>query len=263
MRPLIVLAALLKATVSLAQAAPAPAPDAPKHVLLVWGGGKTAAEGEAAAKDYRERALDWEKVLQLPKGYPRVMESSRVPGLKPGFHVAVLGVCKPEEGASLTAIIDALEPRAYGREVTWSEPGPLPCPQLAEFWSFHGSALAKGKKGDLLVAGFRYQEQMGDSEVRSWHLVLSAFDKRGKVLDSKMEFTGADFAEIERLEARGNKVVMQERQVNPACHGSPIFQVQRRTWRFHLDGQQVAVDSDERVVEEGDCHYPELGPEGG
>jgi hypothetical protein len=259
MRLLPVLVSLLAASPVLAEGPP-PVP-AVKRVLLVWGGGKTAQEAEAAAKDYRERSGDWEKVLRLAEGYPRVVRSADVPGLKPGLHVAVLGVCDAREGAHFTTVFDALEPRTYSREVTWSEPGAPACPGLAEDWAFQGSALAKSKEGDLLVAGFSFRQVEGEQETHSYHLVLSAFDKRGGLLAARMEITGSEYTDIQRLEAQGATVRLVEREVDPPCHGSPTFQVVQRTWSFRLEGQQIAVENThEQTLEEGRCNYPELGP---
>lgn len=270
MRPLLVLTALLATAPALAQStpaptlAPAPAPEPPKSVLLVWGGGKTAQEAEAAATDYRERSKDWAAVLLLANDYPRVLKSDTVPGLKPGFHVVVLGVCEPGQGAELERIFDSLEPRTYSREVTWPVKGELPCPQLAEYWSFHDSAQVKSKQGDLLVAAFSMDEAEGDFEERGWLAVLTAYDKKGKHLETRRETSTGNFSEIQQLEAKGGRVRVQERIVDPACHGAPRFQESLRTWSARLGESGISVEpGTEKTLKEGPCEYPELGPNQG
>jgi hypothetical protein len=262
MRPLLILTALLAATSSVAQSAPAPAaapaptpaPEAPRSMLLVWGGGKTPQEAEAAAKDYRERAGDWKQVLTLAEGYPRILASDTVPGLKPGFHVVVLGVCEPTEGATIEAAFDALEPRTYSREVSWPEKGKLPCPQLAYYWSFEKSVRAKGKQGDLLAAFFSASEAEGDFEMHGWHVVFTAFDKQGKRLGTRTESSGTTYSDLQQLEAKGARLLMKERKLDPPCHGAPSFEVVERTWSARLDGEDITIDSGTtKSVESGSC----------
>jgi hypothetical protein len=249
MRLLPMLLPLLTTTPALAETPAAPV----KRVLLVWGGGRTAPEAEAAVKDYAERSGDWEKVLQLAEGYPRVLRAADAPGLKPGTHVAVLGVCELQEGARLAPIFDALEPRAESQEVTWPEQGAPPCPRLAEGWSFHGTALGRSRSGDLRVTGFRYHHTEGERQTRSWHLVLSA-SKGGRPLVARMELTGSEDAELQTLEAQGGTVRMVEREVDPACPGAETFQVVERTWAFSLAGPQISVERpEEKTLEEGPC----------
>ena len=65
--------------------------------------------------------------LQAAEGFPRVVDSASVRGLKAGFHVVVLAACDEARAASL--LLDQVRlsvPGAYVREVSW--PLPLGCP---------------------------------------------------------------------------------------------------------------------------------------
>jgi hypothetical protein len=111
----LVIVATLLASVGTAQAEPSSAR------LLIWGGGATRADADASLATYRERAKEWDGVVTLAEGHPRIVESRSVPGLKPGFVVVVLGACAPEAGSKLLADFKAFEPAVYSRDVTWSD----------------------------------------------------------------------------------------------------------------------------------------------
>jgi hypothetical protein len=138
----VVLAAVL-AWMGVAEAEPQPAQ------LVIWGGGKDTAEAEASLGRWQERAKNkfWDGTLKVAEGYPRIVKSDTVPGLKPGFMVVVLGACAPAEGSKVLETLKAFEPGAYARDVTWAEP--LACPQLGPEWRVIQSKSWKKKDGTL------------------------------------------------------------------------------------------------------------------
>lgn len=97
---------------------------APQH--LVFSGGTTRADGESALASWKRLAPLVDPHVRLAVGFPKVVESASLPGLKPGFFVVVLGQC-----ASLEAfdVIKAIYPAAYSRPVTGAPT--LSCPTLA------------------------------------------------------------------------------------------------------------------------------------
>lgn len=117
--------------------------------LIIWGGGKDTAEAEAALGRWQERAKNkvWDGTLKVAEGYPRIVQSDTVPGLKPGFVVVVLGACEPAVGPKVLETLKAFEPAAYARDVTWAEP--LACPQLGPEWRVVQSKSWKKKDGTL------------------------------------------------------------------------------------------------------------------
>ncbi|MBN1203649.1 MAG: hypothetical protein JXB05_01830 [Myxococcaceae bacterium] len=83
------------------------------------------AEAEAQLGPMVEaRAFEW---LKPAEGFPKVVESDSLPGLKPGLHVLVLGVCGSKEAAlSARARVLPMVPEAYVKQLTG--PATLACP---------------------------------------------------------------------------------------------------------------------------------------
>ncbi|RKG81573.1 hypothetical protein D7W79_05130 [Corallococcus exercitus] len=135
-------------TVVLAWAGVAGAEPRPAQ-LIIWGGGKDTAEAEASLGRWQQRAKmdEWDGTLKVAEGYPRIVQSHTVPGLKPGFVVVVLGACEPAAGPKVLETLKAFEPAAYARDVTWAEP--LACPQLGPEWRVLQSKSWKKKDGTL------------------------------------------------------------------------------------------------------------------
>lgn len=62
--------------------------------VIVWDGGRSQADGERALASLRSALPTLAKLgLQPAAGYPRLVTSDSVRGLKSGFHVALLGAC--------------------------------------------------------------------------------------------------------------------------------------------------------------------------
>lgn len=119
LRPLVLLALL---------ACPAFAAD-PLHALI-FAGGATDADARAALAAFKAKLENQvADVMKLPAGEPRVVESAKLPGLKPGFHIVTLGTCK--DPAPVLAALKALYPGAYSKPLT-GDVGPERCPSLVE-----------------------------------------------------------------------------------------------------------------------------------
>ncbi len=93
-----------------------------KRTVLIFGGGTTAEEGQAQLALWYSLAPSLAKLFVVPKGFPRVVESAQVPGLKPGFHVVLLGACQEFESEAVLPALQAIRPGAYVRIVEWSPP---------------------------------------------------------------------------------------------------------------------------------------------
>lgn len=96
---------------------------APQH--LVFSGGTTRADGDAALASWKRLAALIDPHVRLAAGFPRVVESASLPGLKPGFFVVVLGQCDSLEAFD---VIKTIYPAAYTRPVTGA--ATLSCPTL-------------------------------------------------------------------------------------------------------------------------------------
>ena len=93
-------------------------PADPAH-LLILGGGKTEADAAKAKAAFTRHA----DVTPTP-GYPKTLKSDTIAGLKPGFHILVLGACPPD--AWTLDEVRGLYDGSYIRAVQWQ--GSLPCP---------------------------------------------------------------------------------------------------------------------------------------
>lgn len=83
------------------------------------------AEAEAQLGQMREAsAFAW---MRPAEGFPKVVETASLPGLKPGLHALVLGVCGSKEAAlSARARVFPMVPDAYAKQLTG--PAALACP---------------------------------------------------------------------------------------------------------------------------------------
>ncbi|WPB76581.1 hypothetical protein KYC5002_47290 [Archangium violaceum] len=108
-----------------AEAKPKARAPASFHIIIL-GGGQTPAEAQAALEKYTRGAHPGVTPVE---GYPRLLESDEMAGLKPGFHIAVLGICPEVERArALRDLANLAMPGVYLREVHASVPDA--CPKL-------------------------------------------------------------------------------------------------------------------------------------
>lgn len=163
--------------------------------LIIWGGGKDTAEAETSLGRWQERAKknEWDGTLKVAEGYPRIVPSDTVPGLKPGFVVVVLGACEPDAGPKVLETLKAFEPAAYAREVSWKEP--LACPQLGPQWRVVKSKTWKKKEGTLaavLLEPFEKKEGPGQSTEQTLRVTLRAPDGRLLGSDERSGYPGTN-----------------------------------------------------------------------
>ncbi len=110
--------------------------------LLILGGGKTRADAELWLAHWRRAEAEVGVFLAPAAGYPRVLESASLPGLKPGFHIVALGACPAGEAEPRLAALKAFFPGTYTREVRGAAPG---CPGLRpEAALLEAAGLSKG-----------------------------------------------------------------------------------------------------------------------
>jgi hypothetical protein len=197
--------------------------------------------------------------LELAKGYPRVLESKTVPGLKPGFWVVVLGVCAPGKEAQPLAALKALEPKIYTREVQWTEP--LACPQKAEDWSWPQVRVVKKKGRELTVSVYSMQHtyEGGEFEDRSWKAIGVLRDAKARLLDMRSadSQTGA-WAEVKSIAERPDGVAVSDEWASPGCYGAPSSDIYARTVQFKIKGDAIDFSQDDEHLRSIECgkYYP-------
>ncbi len=95
--------------------------------IILLGGGTTTDAARAVAERYTAARLDG--LITPAPGFPKILSSASIQGLKPGFEVAVLGVCpEGERAANLRDVVNLVAPGAYLRTVTGDFEGQ--CPEL-------------------------------------------------------------------------------------------------------------------------------------
>jgi hypothetical protein len=146
--------------------------------VLIWGGGASRAEAEVALTTYREREKAWAGVLKLAEGYPRIVESKSVSGLKPGFVVVLLGACVPEEAAKVLGDFKAFEPAMYSREVSWTEA--MACPTQGPDRRVVQSQSWKKKDGTLTAVLLSSAES---ARAHQW-LLVTLRSPQGHILET-------------------------------------------------------------------------------
>ncbi|MBL8953567.1 MAG: ankyrin repeat domain-containing protein, partial [Myxococcaceae bacterium] len=84
---------------------------------LIWGGGTTPADGEKWLALFKAEQNNYARLVEFPAGYPKVVKSDDVPGMKPGFHVVLLGTCAGDEARHTLALFKGVAERVYARRV--------------------------------------------------------------------------------------------------------------------------------------------------
>ncbi len=153
----------------------------PEASLIILGGGATVEDAERA----RQAWVDDVRLqpVAASEGWPRVMASDTVAGLKPGLQIAVLGAC-PFEQIVLAQAAASARPGAYLRRVPW--PGPFACPAVQA--EFKVTPVA-----ELTRAGFRLRV----TKVQSTRFTYPVFELLGPT-GALTEVRGADFRGAEQ-----------------------------------------------------------------
>lgn len=143
--------------------------------VIIFAGGVTEADAQAAFASFKKLEPLLAKVVTLPKGEPRIVESSTLPGLKPGFRVVTLGTCAVP--GPVLAALKAIYPGTYAKPLT-GDGGAESCPLLT---ATTATAIDPPVKvGGLVVNAFMITEASDDGrgrEVSSGTLGFSLVEK--------------------------------------------------------------------------------------
>lgn len=181
---------------ALAWARPAGAEEA---VALIWKGAKNKADVESQGPDWKalEQLLS-EGGVTIPEGFPTLVRSSTVRGLKPGFWVWVVGFCPPDEGARALELLKLVAPDVYARDVKVPAKKRA-CPETEDATlkaSPREFELEEGRRIRVLT----YEESSepeGDEPADTYtrtHYVFVLTDKAGAVLDTQRAVGEEEFS---------------------------------------------------------------------
>ncbi|MDP1827063.1 MAG: hypothetical protein Q8L48_27565 [Archangium sp.] len=180
----------------------APAEAAELQALIL-----TGATTEAAAKPLLEaaqkRAATFSTLLVLPPGFPRLVQSDTLVGLKPGFWIVLAGFCKTDD--MLTGL-KALDAGAYAKTVTADEAAA--CPAFATGWSAATEEVKVAQKRTLRGVLFD-----PDDREDEWKFFATLREKNGAVISELALRQGADspclYGGRNELTAKGATLVLK------------------------------------------------------
>jgi hypothetical protein len=225
---------------------------------VIWGGGTTAEAAEQAAEAYESQAVQWRDFVTLAAGFPQVIASDTLPGLKSGFFVVLLGVCTGAPGAAVEAI-DAFAPATYTRAVSWDQPDA--CPKVRPRIEFDdvgyelGPVVRVSAQGTELSAFLltTHQPEGSEAELRGWSLYV--FLRKGPTTQTQvLHNEGTDFATVTPLVVEGGALTFEESYAAPSCVTGSRFVEYRRTWRVEAKaGRLRAPTPKAKEVKRGAC----------
>lgn len=140
------------------------APDeaAPGVDAIIWGGGTTQADGEKWLGLWNTEAASTSKLLTLAPGYPQVVKSDEVPGLKPGFFVVLLGTCQGADSRYTVGLLKGVAERVYARRIKATTTA---CPTRQNGLQRARMAATTGEKGTRLQAAEVWNPAQSTSDI--------------------------------------------------------------------------------------------------
>lgn len=144
--------------------------------LLILTGATTEAAGTPLMEAAKKRVEAASAVLKLAPGFPRLIQSDRIKGLKPGFWIVVAGFCRSDQPL---VSLKALDAGAYAKPVQVEDPES--CPTNVEGWS---ATTHEAKDAERrLLRGTLFQSS---GQVEEWRLFVSLRDKSGVLLTERV-----------------------------------------------------------------------------
>lgn len=227
-------------------AAPDGGPSAAKLALVIWGGGAASADADRAAAAFASRGFTSSKPLAK-------LESSKVPGLNPGFHIAVLGACSLRDGARLVRRLRARESGVYLRRIPASDAvRGLECPKVSlpkrpwtaacddethEITHAEDLDLADGHLRVSATATFTCN---GEVESAAWSATATLERPRGTELDTATA-EAPDWSQILDLRREGKTVVLEAEENVGSCATSEMFDARTIRRTFSASGGKLVV----------------------
>lgn len=178
------------------------APAAEVQALILTGAGSEAA-ARPLLEAARKRVVGATDVLQLAAGFPKLVQSETVSGLKPGFWIVLAGFC--ESDTALDAL-KALDAGAYARPVQLE--GGLSCPRVADGWSVTTNEVKVANKRTLRGVLFTSSERES-----TWKFYASLREKSGALISERVLLQHQDspcvYGGENELQAKGATLVIK------------------------------------------------------
>ena len=151
---------------------------------IVFAGGVSEADGDRALASLQKLEPFFSKIVTWAQGQPRRIETSTLPGLKPGFHVVTLGICA--DPSDVLPTLKAIYPGTYVKPLEGK-----PAEQCPRLKTDGVAALEKTVKGINAFEVTTDDEDRGRALHRSTLGFVLVEKKTGEVLDTA-QLDGAD-----------------------------------------------------------------------
>ncbi len=211
----------------------------PNVGLIIWSDGATDAAADQAIASWKSLGI----VSSQP---PVKLLSGGVSGLRPGFHVVVLGVCPVADGENLVRKIHSVSKAAKGayiRLVPLSAAiGHLTCPTITlpkQSWSLDCDDTTHVLTREVSIKDHAYTVRVratvtgscnGESASSAWK-ATATLERGGRVIDKSSD--GApDWAKITALGSVGKSIVLESEDNSSSCATGTMFDSSsvRRIW---------------------------------
>ncbi|MBM4780918.1 MAG: hypothetical protein GQE15_24745 [Archangiaceae bacterium] len=229
-------------------------------LVLMWGGGKTAADGEKALADFKAR---------IPKSSvtATVLRSDDVTGLKPGFHVAAIGVCPILKGRQLVEQLRIVSKGVYARLVPPQKAlEGLACPAITfpnrDFFFFPQGdgedheqvfeARTATTQG-VLVGALTVTVNTNGEYLTSWFEVSAELqDQKGSAVSSTSISKVMD-GRVESFKGEGDALVLTATEYEGACPSARWYEELSVEYRIAVRKGELQVKRREVSREGGLC----------
>jgi hypothetical protein len=138
--------------------------------VIIWEGGTQREEAQAQLDAFASDTQEVSALFSLPPGFPRIVDSSTLQGLKAGFQIVVLGFCADGQGALPVAFFRGINGGAYRRTVK-VQPGDG-CPTVREGLQVQTVTLPPKKGASVVVSILEWTEGLHPGEaplaLRGW-----------------------------------------------------------------------------------------------
>lgn len=229
-------------------------------LVLMWGGGKTAADAEKSVADFKAR---------IPKSSvtPVVLRSDDVTGLKPGFHVAAIGVCPILKGRQLVEQLRIVSKGVYARLVPPQKAlEGLACPAITfparEFFFFpqgdgedHEQVFEArtATSSGVLVGSLTVTVNTNGEYLTSWFEVSAELqDKKGEAVSSASIAKVKD-ARVDTFKGEGEALVLSATEYDGICPSARWYEEVFIEYRISVRKGEVQVKRSEAGREGGLC----------
>lgn len=253
---------LLTVSLALDAAAGPKRPKVPRNgvLVLMWGGGKTPADAEKALADFKAR---------IPKSSvpATVLRSDDVTGLKPGFHVAAIGVCPILKGRQLVEQLRIVSKGVYARLVPPQQKlEGLACPAITfparDFFFFppgdgedHEQVFEArtATSGGVLTGSLTVTVNTNGEYLTSWFEVSAELqDAKGTALSSTSIAKVMD-ARVESFKGEGDALVLRATEYEGTCPSSRWSEELSVDYRIAVRKGELQVKRRELAREGGLC----------